>query len=46
MEGNRTRWSAAAKINEQPEKFYEGYSAAVMKAMQAFTQRTAGDVTR
>ena len=42
-------WSAAAKLAEQPEKFYEGYSAAVMNAMQAlltkaraeFTQRTA-----
>ena len=41
-------WSAAAKLAEQPEKFYEGYSAAVMNAMQAlltkaraeFTQRT------
>ena len=42
-------WSAAAKLAEQPEKFYEGYSAAVMNAMRAlltkaraeFTQRTA-----
>ena len=39
-------WSAAAKLAEQPEKFYEGYSAAVMNAMQALLTKARADLAR
>ena len=39
-------WSAAAKLAEQPEKFYEGYSAAVMNAMQALLTKARAELTQ
>ena len=39
-------WSAAAKLAEQPEKFYEGYSAAVMNAMQALLTKARAQLTQ
>ena len=39
-------WSAAAKLAEQPEKFYDGYSAAVMNAMQALLTKARADLAR